>query len=65
MKSVKQPILGSITKEYSNNSFSKYLLSAYFRPETLLIAENTKVKILRKGWTFYKEYFFLFILIGS
>ena len=58
MKSVKQPILGSITKEYSNNSFSKYLLSAYFRPETLLTAENTKVKILRKGWTFYKEYFF-------
>ena len=60
MKSVKRPILGSITKEYSNNSFNKYLLSAYFSPETLLIAENTKVKILRKGWTFTRSIFFYF-----
>ena len=63
MKSVKRPILGSITKEYSNNSFNKYLLSAYFNPETLLIAENMKVKILRKGWTFKKSIYFNWRLI--
>lgn len=57
MQSLKLPILGSITKGYSNNSFNKYLLSACFRPDTLLTAENTKVKNSEKGLNFYKQYF--------